>query len=58
MEEDECYAWELELFDEDGQLWIVTMFTLIIAPVYESVNINPILFPNLLKKISENNFNA
>ena len=58
MEEDECYAWELELFDEDGQLWIVTMFTLIIAPVYESANINPILFPNLLKKISENNFNA
>lgn len=42
-EEDEwVYAWE-DLYDEDGQLWVVTMLSLMIAPIYEEIQLKPVL---------------
>jgi hypothetical protein len=35
MEDEWVYAWEEDIYDEDGQLWVVTMFSLMIAPIYE-----------------------
>jgi hypothetical protein len=44
MEEEEwVYAWEEDLYDEDGQLWVVTMFSLMIAPIYEEIQLKPVL---------------
>jgi len=53
MESDEwVYAWEEDLFDEDGQLWVVTMSSLLILPVLEEIIFTPILmkFPSTAQK--------
>jgi hypothetical protein len=43
-DEDEwVYAWEEDLCDEDGQLWVVTMLSIMIAPLYEEIRLKPIL---------------
>lgn len=43
-DEDEwVYAWEEDLYDEDGQLWVVTMLSIMIAPLYEEIRLKPIL---------------
>ena len=41
--EEWIYAWEEDLFDEDGQLWIVTMMSIMILPLYEEMRIRPVL---------------
>ena len=51
-EDEWVYAWEEDLYDEDGVLWIITMMTMMISPFYECFYINPILFPDLLEVIS------
>ena len=44
MEEEEwVYAWEEDIYDDDGQLWVVTMFSLMIAPIYEEMRVKPVL---------------
>ena len=47
------YAWEEDLVDEDGQLWVITMLSAMVMPFYESFHLVPILFPNILKEIAE-----
>ena len=47
------YAWEDGLADEDGQLWVITMLSVMVMPFYESFHLVPILFPNILKEIAE-----
>ena len=37
------YAWEEDLYDDDGQLWVVTMLSLMIAPIYEEMQLKPVL---------------
>ena len=45
MEEEEwIYAWEESIFDEGGQLWVVTMLSLLMLPIYEEMKIQAILF--------------
>ena len=41
------YAWEESLFDEDEQLWVVTMLSLLILPIYEEMELHPLLFEPL-----------
>ena len=54
MEEEEwVYAWEEELVDEDGQLWVVTMMSLMVMPFYESFHITPILLTDFLNELIE-----
>ena len=44
MEDEEwVYAWEEDLVDDDGQLWVVTMLSLMIAPIYEEMQLKPVL---------------
>jgi hypothetical protein len=43
MEDELCYAWEIELFDEDGDLWIATMMNMMLAPICEQMDAMPIL---------------
>ena len=53
MEEEEwVYAWEEDLVDEDGQLWVVTMLSVMVMPFYERFYLSPILFPNFLEQVS------
>jgi hypothetical protein len=53
-EEDEwVYAWEEELVDEDGQLWVITMLSVMVMPFYEGFHLSPILFPNFLDKLAK-----
>lgn len=52
-EEEWVYAWEEDLADEDGQLWVITMLSVLVMPFYESFHLSPILFPNLLEEISK-----
>ena len=48
MEEEEwIYAWEESIFDEGGQLWVVTMLSLLMLPIYEEMKIQAILFESL-----------
>ena len=48
MEEEEwIYAWEESIFDEDGQLWVVTMLSLLMLPIYQEMKIQAILFESL-----------
>ena len=48
MEEEEwIYAWEESIFDEDGQLWVVTMFSLLMLPIHEEMVIQPMLLEPL-----------
>jgi hypothetical protein len=47
------YAWEEELVDEDGQLWVITMLSVMMMPLYESFHLSPILLPNFLSEIAE-----
>jgi hypothetical protein len=47
------YAWEEELVDEDGQLWVITMLSVMVMPFYEGFHLSPILFPNFLDKIAK-----
>jgi hypothetical protein len=44
MEDEEwVYAWAEDLYDEDGQLWVVTMLSIMIAPIYEEMRVKPVL---------------
>jgi len=44
-DEDEwVYAWEEDLYDEDGQLYVVRMVSLIITPIYEEMRLKHYLF--------------
>jgi len=43
MEDEWVYEWEENLYDEDGQLWVVTMLSIMIAPLYEEIRLKPIL---------------
>jgi hypothetical protein len=48
METDEwVYAWEESFFDEDGQLWVVTMLSLLMLPIHEELVIQPMLLEPL-----------
>ena len=48
MEEEEwIYACEESIFDEDEQLWVVTMLSLMMLPIYEEMKIQAILFESL-----------
>ena len=40
--EEWIYAWEESIFDEDGQLWVVTMLSLLMLPIYEEMKIQAI----------------
>ena len=51
MDDEWVYAWEEDLVDEDGRLWIITMLSALMMPLYESIKLQPLLFPNLLKQI-------
>ena len=42
-EEELCYAWEIEIIDEDGDLWIDTMMNMMIFPFVEQMQAMPIL---------------
>jgi hypothetical protein len=43
-EEERCvYAWEEDLVDEDGQLWVVTMLSTLVLPFYEEMELKPLL---------------
>lgn len=37
------YAWKESLFDDDGQLWVVTMSSLLIPPVYQEARFIAVL---------------
>jgi hypothetical protein len=50
-EEEWVYAWEEDLVDEDGQLWVITMLSIMVLPLYESFYITPLLLPELLKEV-------
>ena len=53
MEEEEwVYAWEENLIDEDGQLWVVTMSSLLILPILEDIIFAPLImkFPGTAQK--------
>jgi hypothetical protein len=52
-EEDWVYAWEEDWVDEDRQLWVITMLSVLVMPFYEGFHLSPILFPNLLEKITK-----
>jgi hypothetical protein len=52
-EEEWVYAWEEELFDEDGQLWVITMMSLMVMPFYETFYITPILLNDFLIELIE-----
>jgi hypothetical protein len=52
-EEDWVCAWEEDWVDEDGQLWVITMLSVLVMPFYEGFHLSPILFPNLLEKITK-----
>ncbi len=41
------YAWEESLSDEDGQLWVVTMMSHLVLPIYEEMEMCPLLFEPL-----------
>jgi hypothetical protein len=44
MDDDEwMYAWEEDVMDEDGQLWVVTMLSTLVLPFYEEMEIKPLL---------------
>ena len=45
--EESIYAWEESLFDEDGQLWAVTMLSHLILPIYEEMELSPLLLEPL-----------
>jgi hypothetical protein len=48
MESEEwVYAWEESSFDEDGQLWVVTMLSHLILPIYEEMELRPLLLEPL-----------
>jgi hypothetical protein len=42
-EEEWVYAWEEDLVDEDGQLWVVTMLSTLVLPLYEEMELKPLL---------------
>jgi hypothetical protein len=46
-DEDSIYAWEESFFDEDGQLWAVTMLSHLILPIYGEMGLSPLLFESL-----------
>ena len=50
-EEEWVYAWEEDLVDEDGQLWVITMLSTMVLPLFESFHLSPILFPDFLDEI-------
>jgi len=41
--EDWIYAWEESFVDEDGQLWVVTMLSQLMLPIYKEMQIRAIL---------------
>jgi len=41
-EEEWVYAWEEDLVDEDGQLWVVTMLSTLFLPFYEEMELKPL----------------
>jgi hypothetical protein len=45
--EESIYAWEESLLDEDGQLWVVTMLSHLILPIYEEMELRPLLLEPL-----------
>ena len=45
--DDWIYAWEESFVDEDGQLWMVTMLSHLILPIYEEMELHPLLFEPL-----------
>lgn len=51
--EEWVWSWEEELFDEDGQLWVVTMMSLMVMPFYDTFYIAPILMPDFLIDLIE-----
>jgi len=51
-QEERIYVWEQDLFDPDGQLWVITMLSILTAPLVDSFYVSPIMFPDLLEKIS------
>jgi len=51
-QEERIYVWEQDLFDPDGQLWVITMLSILMAPLVDSFYVSPIMFPDLLEKIS------
>jgi hypothetical protein len=53
-EHDCIYVWEESFFDEDGQLWVVTMLSLLMLPIHEEMVIQPMLLEplrTLLKRL-------
>jgi hypothetical protein len=52
-EEKLVYAWEEELVDEDGQLWVITMLSVMVMPFYESFHLSPMIFRTFLGEITE-----
>jgi hypothetical protein len=51
-DEEWVYAWEEDWVDEDGQLWVITMLSVLVMPLYESFHLSTILFPDFLEKVS------
>ncbi len=48
MESEEwIYAWEDSFFDEDVQLWVVTLMSHLILPIYEEMELRPLLLEPL-----------
>jgi len=41
--EEWVYAWEEDLVDEDGQLWVVTMLSTLVLTFYEEMELKPLL---------------
>ena len=52
VEEEIVYAWDDNHIDEDGQLWVVTLSSLLILPVLEELMLMPLLlnFPLTAQK--------
>jgi hypothetical protein len=55
-QEETIFIWEKYDFDEDGQLWIITMFSIMIAPLYEEIMIKPLLLKQLPQQIFPEEF--
>ena len=46
-EEELIYLWDESFFDKDGQLWVVTMLSILVLPLQEELVLQPMLFQPL-----------
>lgn len=42
-QEQSTYAWEKDIYDDDGEPWILTMISLMVLPIYQGMKVTEIL---------------